>query len=111
MDRETAQSTLLPYPISTFLVRCRGNPINSSMHPGYAISLKTSEKDIKHMKLLDNLNDEYFLSDHRKFKSVAELVSYHSQHSLDESFKGLDTTYFENIQKRYKTRETVRQSD
>ena len=73
MDRETAQSTLLPYPISTFLVRCRGNPINSSMHPGYAISLKTSEKDIKHMKLLDNLNDEYFLSDHRKFKSVAEL--------------------------------------
>ena len=88
MDRETAQSTLLPYPISTFLVRCRGNPINSSMHPGYAISLKTSEKDIKHMKLLDNLNDEYFLSDHRKFKSVAELVSYHSQHSLNESFKG-----------------------
>ena len=88
MDRETAQSTLLPYPISTFLVRCRGNPINAAMHPGYAISLKTSEKDIKHMKLLDNLNDEFFLSDHRKFKSVAELVSYHSQHSLNESFKG-----------------------
>ena len=92
MDRETAHQTLLPYPISTFLVRCRGNPGSSSMHPGYAISLKTSETDIKHMKVLDNLNDDYFLSDHRMFKSVAELVSYHSQHSLNESFKGLNTT-------------------
>ena len=93
MNREEAQQTLRPYPISTFLVRCRGNPgPSSSMHPGYAISLKTSENDVKHMKILDNLNDDYFLSDHRMFKSVTELVSYHSQHSLNESFKGLDTT-------------------
>ena len=39
---------------------------------------------------IQHLNDEYYLSDSRKFKSVVELVSYFSRSSLKESFSGLD---------------------
>jgi hypothetical protein len=90
MDRESAQRRLSPYPLSTFLVRCRMN--NNKQLQGYAISLKTSDADFKHMKILNNLNDEVYLSDSRKFKSIVELISWYSRHSLKESFSGLDTT-------------------
>lgn len=88
MDRDNAQRKLAPYPMGTFLVRCRVN----MTEPNYAISLKTSQHDIKHMKILSNLNDDYYLSDNRKFKSVVELISYFSRNSLKESFSGLDTS-------------------
>ena len=86
MDREKATQTLSPFPLGTFLVRCRVN----MAEPNYAISLKTGHTDVKHMKILSNFNDEYYLSDSRKFKSVVELVSYFSRSSLKESFSGLD---------------------
>ena len=87
MDRENATRNLAPFPLGTFLVRCRVN----LAEPNYAISLKTgSVSDVKHMKILSNLNDEFYLSDNRKFKSVVELVSYFSRSSLKESFSGLD---------------------
>lgn len=88
MEREKAQQSLAPYPVGTFLVRCR---VNIS-EPSYAISLKTSGSDVKHMKILSNLNDDFYLSDTRKFKSVVELIAYFSRNSLKESFSGLDTT-------------------
>ena len=86
MDREKATQSLSLFPLGTFLVRCRVN----MAEPNYAISLKTGHTDVKHMKILSNLNDEYYLSDSRKFKSVVELVSYFSRSSLKESFSGLD---------------------
>ena len=86
MDRESAQNKLASFPIGTFLVRCRVN----MAEPNYAISLKTSVSDVKHMKILSNLNDEFYLADNRKFKSIVELVSYFSRNSLKESFSGLD---------------------
>lgn len=91
MDREAAQRKLNAFPLSTFLVRSRGTLPNGGQL-GYAISLKTSDEDIKHMKILSNLNDEYYLSDNLKFKSIVELVAYYSRHSLSESFSGLNTT-------------------
>ena len=86
LDREKATKALTPYPISTFLVRCRLN----LAEPSFAISLKTSDSDVKHMKILSNLNDEFYLSDTRKFKSVVELVMYFSRNTLKECFSGLD---------------------
>ena len=86
MDREKATRTLSPYPIGTFLVRCRVN----MAEPNYAISLKTGQTYVKHMKILSNLKDEFYLSDNRKFGSVVGLVSYFSRNSLKESFSGLD---------------------
>ncbi len=88
MDRDSAERSLASYPVGTFLVRCR---VNMS-EPNYAISLKTSSADIKHMKILSNLNDDFYLSDNRKFKSVVELIAYFCRSSLKESFSGLDTT-------------------
>ena len=87
MDRENATKALNPFPISTFLVRCR-----ASTEPSFAISLKTSDSDVKHMKILSNLNDEFYLSDNRKFKSVVELIMYFSRNTLKECFSGLDAT-------------------
>merc|ERR1712095_32484 len=86
MDRESAQRKLASFPIGTFLVRCRVN----MAEPNYAISLKTSVSDVKHMKILSNLNDEFYLADNRKFKSVVELIMYFSRNTLKESFSGLD---------------------
>ena len=88
MDRERAHRKLTPFPIGTFLVRCRIN----IAEPNYAISLKTCQSDTKHMKILSNLNDDFYLSDNRKFKSIVELVTYFSRNSLKESFSGLDTS-------------------
>ena len=86
MDRDTAQRKLAMYPNGTFLVRCR---VNMS-EPNFAISLKTSMSDVKHMKIVSNLNDDFYLSDNRKFKSIVELITYFSRNSLKESFGGLD---------------------
>ena len=47
MDRDSAVTKLEPYPIYTFLVRCR---VQNGERLGYALSLKT-DQDVKHMKI------------------------------------------------------------
>ena len=93
MDRSRANRLLEDYPVCTFLVRCRLRQ-GERAAAGYALSLKT-DRDVKHMKICvtgGNDNDHrFYLSDNHKFRSVVELVAWYSQHSLRESFSGLDT--------------------
>lgn len=90
MDREAAQKRLMPFPLCSFLVRTR---VNNNKTACYALSLKTTDSDVKHMKICQqDGNQVCYLSDSRKFKSVVELVSWYSRHSLKECFSGLDTT-------------------
>ncbi|XP_040582225.1 protein vav isoform X3 [Lepeophtheirus salmonis] len=84
VDRDLANLKLADYPTSTFLVRRRAQG-------GFALSVKTSEGDVKHMKILSNSDDEtYFLSDQITFRSIVELVNFYSRNSLKESFHGLN---------------------
>jgi len=99
MDRARANTLLMEYPVSTFLVRTRVDRHTSggggvSRQLGHAVSLRT-DRDVKHMKIcLERHEDNttwYYLSESRRFRSVVELVSYFSRNSLKESFSGLDT--------------------
>ena len=92
IDRDAAIQQLDEYPVSTFLVRCR---VQHGERVGYALSLKTTPEDVKHMKICTQNTAEgnwFYLSDTRKFRSIVELVSYFSRNSLKESFSGLDIT-------------------
>eukprot|EP00096_Caligus_rogercresseyi_P015951 TRINITY_DN845_c0_g1_i12.p1 TRINITY_DN845_c0_g1~~TRINITY_DN845_c0_g1_i12.p1 ORF type:complete len:887 (+),score=303.30 TRINITY_DN845_c0_g1_i12:1138-3798(+) len=83
IDRDLANHKLADYPTSTFLVRPRAQG-------GYALSVKTSEGDVKHMKILSDDQMSYYLSDQITFRHIEELVQFYSRYSLKESFHGLD---------------------
>lgn len=86
MDRDSANARLADFPIGTFLVRCRNQ---NGIKVGHAISLKTLD-GVKHMKIVVQ-EDQVYLSDSRKFRSIVELVYCYSRNSLKECFPGLDT--------------------
>ncbi len=91
MGRDAANARLSEYPLGTFLVRSR---VQNGEKVGYALSLKTLD-DVKHMKICcegggNTSENRFYLSDTRKFRSVVELISHFSRHSLKESFTGLD---------------------
>jgi len=91
LDRETANTWFSGYPSGTYFVRAR---VQGGEQVGYALSLRLQD-DTKHMKICTGEHDEwgtkYYLSDSRFFRSIVELVSWYSHHSLKESFSGLDT--------------------
>jgi len=99
MGRDAANTLLLQYPVGTYLVRTRlgADPRRATGDQlGHALSLRTTS-DTKHMKINTSEPEEgcgakFFLSEARTFRSVVELVSWYSHHSLKESFSGLDMT-------------------
>lgn len=57
----------------------------------YALSLKTENGVVKHMKIYQNVEDgqtRYFLSTRRFFKNIVELVSFYERSDLGENFAG-----------------------
>lgn len=91
MSREAAQEILEKKPHGTFLVRISPKQKGHS----YAMSINFNGV-VKHMRIcqgssLDgNLVDHYYLSSSRYFKSVPELVSWYHDHTLADSFQGLN---------------------
>jgi len=95
LDREVANTWLQGFPGGTYFVRARQRAAVAGEHVGYALSLRTHD-DTKHMKICtgdhEDWGTKFYLSDSRFFRSIVELVSWYSHHSLKESFSGLDTS-------------------
>ncbi|XP_016949537.1 protein vav isoform X1 [Drosophila biarmipes] len=93
MDRETAALRLENRRIGTYLLRVRPQGPSTAHETMYALSLKTEENVIKHMKInQENSGDSmlYCLSSRRHFKTIVELVSYYERNDLGENFAGLN---------------------
>ncbi|XP_037814179.1 protein vav [Lucilia sericata] len=93
MDRETAQLRLEHRRVGTYLLRVRPQGASNPKETMYALSLKTDDNVIKHMKInQDTIADNivYCLSSRRHFKSIVELVSYYERNDLGENFAGLN---------------------
>ncbi|XP_065362778.1 protein vav [Calliphora vicina] len=93
MDRETAQARLEHRRVGTYLLRVRPQGASNPKETMYALSLKTDDNVIKHMKInQDTIADNvaYCLSSRRHFKSIVELVSYYERNDLGENFAGLN---------------------
>ncbi|KAM7346483.1 vav guanine nucleotide exchange factor isoform 1-T1 [Cochliomyia hominivorax] len=93
MDRETAHARLEHRRIGTYLLRVRPQGASNPKETMYALSLKTDDNIIKHMKInQDTIADNvvYCLSSIRHFKSIVELVSYYERNELGENFAGLN---------------------
>ncbi|ALC49585.1 vav [Drosophila busckii] len=93
MDRETAANRLENRRIGTYLLRVRPQGASSPHETMYALSLKTDDHVIKHMKI-NQENDGsamlYCLSSRRHFKTIVELVSFYERNDLGENFAGLN---------------------
>ncbi|XP_055630616.1 protein vav isoform X2 [Toxorhynchites rutilus septentrionalis] len=93
MDRDTATSKLERKNIGTYLLRLRPQGASNSYETIYALSLKTDNKIIKHMKIYqkkENSTVLYYLSTRRHFKTIVELVSFYERNDLGENFAGLN---------------------
>ncbi|XP_073830140.1 vav guanine nucleotide exchange factor isoform X3 [Musca autumnalis] len=93
MDRETAQARLEHRRVGTYLLRVRPQGASNPKETMYALSLKTDDNVIKHMKInQDHSGDSiaYCLSSRRHFKNIVELVSYYERNDLGENFAGLN---------------------
>ncbi|XP_058985387.1 protein vav isoform X2 [Musca domestica] len=93
MDRETAQARLEHRRVGTYLLRVRPQGASNPKETMYALSLKTDDNVIKHMKInQDHSGDNiaYCLSSRRHFKNIVELVSYYERNDLGENFAGLN---------------------
>lgn len=83
MERDNAQTLLDRLPTGTFLVR-----ISPKQRGSYAISLNYNGH-VKHMRIC--LSEElFYLSTSKYFKTIVELVRWYEDHSLAESFNGLN---------------------
>ncbi|BFG01451.1 protein vav [Drosophila madeirensis] len=94
MDRETAANRLENRRIGTYLLRVRPQGPSTAHETMYALSLKTDDHVIKHMKINQEIGTEgmlYCLSARRHFKTIVELVSYYERNDLGENFAGLNT--------------------
>lgn len=85
MDRDSAQAVLEVLPSGTFLVR-----ISPKQRGNYAISLNFNG-NVKHMRVFSS-GEHYYLSTSKYFRSIVELVKWFEEHSLAESFNGLNIT-------------------
>ncbi|KAH8291651.1 hypothetical protein KR018_010119 [Drosophila ironensis] len=93
MDRETAANRLENRRIGTYLLRVRPQGPSTAHETMYALSLKTDDHVIKHMKInQENAGESmlYCLSSRRHFKTIVELVSYYERNDLGENFAGLN---------------------
>ncbi|KAL9881636.1 protein vav isoform X2 [Glossina fuscipes] len=93
MDRETAQIRLERRRVGTYLLRVRPQGASNPNETMYALSLKTDENVIKHMKINRDYHGDnvtYCLSTRRGFKSIVDLVSYYERNDLGENFAGLN---------------------
>ncbi|XP_023037071.1 protein vav isoform X3 [Drosophila willistoni] len=93
MDRETAANRLENRRIGTYLLRVRPQGPSTAHETMYALSLKTDDHVIKHMKINQENDGEsmlYCLSSRRHFKTIVELVSYYERNDLGENFAGLN---------------------
>ncbi|XP_030379077.1 protein vav isoform X1 [Scaptodrosophila lebanonensis] len=93
MDRETAANRLENRRVGTYLLRVRPQGASSPHETMYALSLKTDDHVIKHMKINQENDGEsmlYCLSSRRHFKTIVELVSYYERNDLGENFAGLN---------------------
>ncbi|KAG4079230.1 hypothetical protein HA402_006953 [Bradysia odoriphaga] len=95
MDRDTASIRLENRKIGTYLLRVRPQGASSSTETMYALSLKTDDRVIKHMKINQKREGDsvcYYLSSRRSFKTIVELVSFYERNDLGENFAGLNQT-------------------
>ncbi|KXJ70522.1 hypothetical protein RP20_CCG023288 [Aedes albopictus] len=93
MDRDTATNKLEKKKVGTYLLRVRPQGASNSYETIYALSLKTDNKIIKHMKIYqkqENFSVLYYLSTRRHFKTIVELVSFYERNDLGENFAGLN---------------------
>lgn len=86
MDRGTAQQMLRSLPHGTFLVR-----VSCKQRGSYALSLNDSG-EVKHMRIVVTDGGRFYLSQSKCFDSIWQLIRWYEQHSLAESFVGLDIT-------------------
>uniref|UniRef100_A0A336LIL2 CSON005630 protein n=1 Tax=Culicoides sonorensis TaxID=179676 RepID=A0A336LIL2_CULSO len=95
MDRDTATMKLSNRKVGTYLLRVRPQGASHVDETMYALSLKTDDNVVKHMKVYqDNEGDTvlYLLSKRRQFKTIVELVSFYERNDLGENFAGLNQT-------------------
>ncbi|XP_060920058.1 guanine nucleotide exchange factor VAV3 isoform X2 [Labrus mixtus] len=85
MERLQAEAELHNRVNSTYLVRHR-----SREYTEYAVSIKYNN-DVKHIKILTK-DGCFHIAEHKKFRSILELIEYYKHHSLREGFRSLDTT-------------------
>ncbi|XP_065082479.1 protein vav isoform X3 [Ochlerotatus camptorhynchus] len=93
MDRDAATNKLEKKKVGTYLLRVRPQGASNSYETIYALSLKTDNKIIKHMKIYqkqENFSVLYYLSTRRHFKTIVELVSFYERNDLGENFAGLN---------------------
>ena len=86
MDRDHAQQLLELSPHGTFLVR-----ISPKQRGSFAISLNYSGH-VKHMRVCQTSDSLFFLSKTKCFRTIVELVKWYEEHSLAESFQGLNVS-------------------
>ncbi|XP_063703763.1 protein vav isoform X2 [Culicoides brevitarsis] len=95
MDRDTATMKLSTRKVGTYLLRVRPQGASHSDETMYALSLKTDDNVVKHMKIYQENVGEcvlYLLSKRRQFKTIVELVSFYERNDLGENFAGLNQT-------------------
>lgn len=93
MDRDTASLKLENRKVGTYLLRVRPQGASNATETMYALSLKTDERVIKHMKINQKREGDttlYYLSSRRHFKTIVELVSFYERNDLGENFAGLN---------------------
>ncbi|XP_055301018.1 protein vav isoform X2 [Sitodiplosis mosellana] len=93
MSRDTASARLENRKVGTYLLRVRPQGASNPNETMYALSLKTDEHTIKHMKInqkMEKNNTLYYLSSRRLFKTIIELVSFYERNDLGENFAGLN---------------------
>ena len=86
MDRDQAQQQLELSPHGTFLVR-----ISPKQRGSFAISLNYSGH-VKHMRVCQTPDSLFCLSKTKCFRTIVELVKWYEEHSLAESFQGLNVS-------------------
>ncbi|CAB4054740.1 VAV [Lepeophtheirus salmonis] len=99
LNPKTASVRLQSLPVGTFLVRKRVNG-------GYALALNTPG-GVKHMCIQsDEYEKEFYFSDAKRFKSIAEMIIYYRNRELTDNFnyddlKGVHLrTPFKDIKKK-----------
>ncbi|XP_071746379.1 protein vav isoform X2 [Lepeophtheirus salmonis] len=79
LNPKTASVRLQSLPVGTFLVRKRVNG-------GYALALNTPG-GVKHMCIQsDEYEKEFYFSDAKRFKSIAEMIIYYRNRELTDNF-------------------------
>ncbi|XP_049533457.1 protein vav isoform X1 [Anopheles darlingi] len=93
MNRDAATQRLECKKIGTYLLRVRPQGASNESETIYALSLKTDNKIIKHMKIYKKNETQtflFYLSTRRYFKTIIELVSFYERNDLGENFAGLN---------------------